>query len=425
MMLLMGPALPVRAQSSLRQRETGRAMLERLRDLIKEHYYDPAFHGVDLDALYKGADESIKQAETEGQIVAIVSGFSLSLDDPHTRFYPGSRAVHYDYGWDFGIVGDNCFITSVKPSSDADKQGVKPGDKVISIFDDVPSRTNLWRIRYFMYTISPQRVMKLTLQSPGGTPRKVDIATNVSRPFRPMDGRDLAGFQRYQVEIQKYEKVSGHRFYELGTEALIWRVPDFEREKFDTSKLFKHAKKFRSLIIDLRGNGGGEVETMLAIIANLFDRDVKIGELAYRRSRKPLLAKTRGKQAFTGKVTVLIDSETASLGEVFARTIQLEKRGTVIGDRSSGRASQWKTTLERLGAEAFIIYWVSVTVADVLLGDGKSLEKVGVTPDELLFPTPADLAARRDPVLARACSLNGVPMEPTQAGTLFPYLWPE
>jgi C-terminal processing protease CtpA/Prc len=59
----------------------------------------------------------------------------------------------------------------------------------------------------------------------------------------------------------------------------------------------------------------------------------------------------------------------------------------------------------------------------VIMSDGNTLEKVGVTPDELLLPTPADLAAGRDPVLAHAAELAGLKLDPVEAAKLFPFKW--
>jgi hypothetical protein len=53
------------------------------------------------------------------------------------------------------------------------------------------------------------------------------------------------------------------------------------------------------------------------------------------------------------------------------------------------------------------------------MSDGASLEKVGVTPDEQVIPTAADLAAERDSVLARAMTLLGEPMSAEEAGRFY------
>lgn len=64
-------------------------------------------------------------------------------------------------------------------------------------------------------------------------------------------------------------------------------------------------------------------------------------------------------------------------------------------------------------------YEFSITISDLIMSDGKSLEGRGVTPDEVRLPSPEDLATGRDVVLSYAASLFGVTLHPIEAANLF------
>jgi carboxyl-terminal processing protease len=179
-------------------------------------------------------------------------------------------------------------------------------------------------------------------------------------------------------------------------------------------------RKDKVLIVDLRGNHGGLASAEEYFIRMFFDHDVKIFDKVERKKTSPEIVK-KGPY-FPGKVIVLVDSESASAAEIFARVMQLEKRGTVIGDRTSGRV------MEATGfyfASSGVDYGAEVTIANLIMTDGNRLEHGGVTPDEVAFPQPLDLASGRDPVLSRAAQELGVTLPPETAGKLFPYEWPK
>jgi len=165
------------------------------------------------------------------------------------------------------------------------------------------------------------------------------------------------------------------------------------------------------------------VDTLKRLIGDMFEKDVKIADLVERKDKKVEMADGAGGAAFTGKLIVLVDSRSASASEMFARVMQLEKRGIVLGDQTSGSVMESKHYIGRSGADTVVFYGVSVTIADVIMSDGKSLEHVGVTPDEMMLPSASAMAAGKDPVLAHAAELAGVKLTAEEAGKLFPYEW--
>jgi C-terminal processing protease CtpA/Prc len=183
------------------------------------------------------------------------------------------------------------------------------------------------------------------------------------------------------------------------------------------------ARKCKALILDLRGSRLGDEATLLRIVGHLFDHDVKVADLISRKGTRTLLAKTHRDRVFKGQLVMLVDSRTSSNAEVLARVVQLEKRGITIGDRTTGAVRTNKLYEHHDGPGTSLPYFVSVTDAEILMSDGKSLEHSGVRPAELLLSNAADIAGRRDPVMTRAASILGVRIDPQEAGKLFPNQW--
>lgn len=406
------------------ERQRGLAILRMVKEDVEENYYDPTFRDVDLKARFKEAEELIKKAASNGQIYSIIASVLVDLNDSHTLFIPPSRVARTDYGWQMKWIGDSCYVTAVKPGSDAEAKGLRPGDVVYSVNGLKPSRDTLWQIKYIFYALRPQPALQLAIRKPDGKQLELEVAAKIVEGQRITDLTNYTEFMRYMLEGEKAERLERNRYVEIGGETIIWKMAGFNiYDKDAVDSIMGKVRKFKSLILDLRGNGGGYVVMLERLVGNLFDRDVKIADLKGRKEMKPSIAKTRGKEVFTGRIVVLIDSESGSAAEVFARVMQLEKRGTVIGDRSSGKVMQSRIHPRQVGIDTVAFFGTNITNADLIMTDGKSLENVGVTPDEVVIPTAADLAAGRDPVLARAAEIIGLKMDAAKAGELFPFEW--
>ncbi len=402
--------------------ERARVMLNAIKSDIAKNYYDVNFHGIDLEARFKTAEEKIKTTSSLGQALSIIAQTLVDFNDSHLYFVPPSRPSRVDYGWQMQMIGESCYVSAVRPNSDADKKGIHPGDEVWTVDDYGPTRDNLWKIKYVYYSLRPQSGMRIVIHKPDGKEQQQDVMAKVEQGKLVLD---LASSDIFELmrESENEDRLHRQRYVELGEDLFIWKMPQFDLQDAEVDDLMGKARKHKALVLDLRGNGGGAIQTLTRLVSNVFDHDVRIADRQGRKEMKPMLAKTRGEKAFKGSIVVIVDSESASSSEVFARLMQLEKRGTVIGDRSMGKVMESRFFNHQIGVDTVAFYGVSITDADVIMSDGKSLEQTGVTPDEITLPTPADMAAKRDPVLAHAASLVGVKLDPEKAGTLFPVEW--
>jgi len=408
------------------ERERARDMLGMIANDVKKHYYDPKYHGVDWEANIHAAEQRIETAISLNYALSEIAAALDTLNDSHTFFLPPSRPYKHDYGWRIQMIGESCFVMQVRPQSDAESKQVKRGDQILGINGFQPTRENLWKMNYVFDVLRPQPGLRVALLSPDGQRREVQVMaamrqTKKVKDLTPGGAGDIWDLIR---ESETAAHLGRARWAETGDDVSIFKFPGFYFDEGQMDEMIKKAKKHKALIVDLRGNSGGSVETLKWFLGGIFDKEVKVGDRVTRDDSKPMVARSKRQNAFSGKLIVLVDSKSASASELFARVVQLEKRGFVVGDKTAGAVMESKRYSYKHGADTVVFYGASITDADLIMTDGKSLEHTGVTPDELLLPTAPDLASGRDPVMAHAVGLCGSNITPEAAGALFPFEWP-
>ncbi len=104
---------------------------------------------MNVDARFKEAEAQINEAQSTWQINSIIAQVLLELDDSHTKFLPPDLVVGVNFGFQMQVIGDACYVTRVKPGSDAETKGLMVGDAIYAIEGYGPTRDTLWKIDYF------------------------------------------------------------------------------------------------------------------------------------------------------------------------------------------------------------------------------------------------------------------------------------
>ena len=408
--------------------DRGRAqdMLRTVASEVRKHYYDPKFHGVDWDAKVAEAKQKIEKTTSMNMALSHIAAALDTLNDTHTFFLPPEHRYRHEYGFQYQMVGDRCFVSQVRPKSNAEAKGVRPGDEILTINGYDVNRDDLWKVQYVFSILRPQPVLQLGLKDPSGAQRQVEVAAKIRERTKIADmtvANGGANFFDLVREGEDQEHLVRARFREFGDELMVIKIPEFNFSGVEIEDMMGKARKHQALIVDLRGNPGGSVDTLRFLVGGMFDHEVKIADRIGRKDSRPEMAKPLHNK-FTGKIVILVDAESASAAELFARIMQLEKRGIVMGDHSSGSVMEAKEHSEQTGTDTAVYYGASVTEWNLIMTDGRSLEHVGVTPDEVVLPSAEDLANGRDPVLAHAATTLGVQISAEEAGKAFPYEWP-
>ncbi|HEY0047834.1 MAG TPA: S41 family peptidase [Pyrinomonadaceae bacterium] len=398
-----------------KHREQTISILREMKGVLKKHYYDANYRGINLEERFAAAEARIKTLEYNWQMYRVLVQVLMDFNDSHTVFHLPPRSDYFDYGFSMQMFGTDCFITAVKKDSDAEKQGLKVGDQLLNIGKFKPTREDLWKIVYVLYRLDPKETVDLTIAKLDGSQQKITVKA------KTMTQKEKREELRKRKTKEKFEPF---KCQEINAATIACKLTTFMVGKEEIDKMMKRVGNHSKMILDLRGNGGGLVDTEVYLLGYFFDRDVKVADLITREKTETRFARSRGDRAYKGDLVVLTDSRSASASEMTARVLQLEKRAKIVGDVSMG-AVVTSYTVPLFGSYSAlsdgVITSVSmgVTIADVKMKDGSRLENIGVVPDYPVIPTGEALSKKMDAVLAYAASLLGAELSPEKAGEFY------
>jgi carboxyl-terminal processing protease len=404
---------PLAAEAQTRRGLQAAAAARYLSDLnadLRRSYYDPNFRGVNLDAAYDSARAELKAASTDPERWRAIERYLERLDDSHTYFIAPWRLGLSDYHFGIRFHGAAAYVVSVDAGSSAETAGLRRGDHIVSFAGQSLSRDNYYRVVNDFLSSGEIRPLALTVRAPDRSTSQLTVTADTTEIYKMKGAR----FRQWLSQARDSAKIAtSHVQATVADSIFVWRLPQFRHADKGIKDVLKRARQHRVLIMDLRGNGGGSVETLTKLVGNFVDEEVLVGDLHTRTGSKKYVAEPADDR-FDGRMFILVDSETGSAAEIFARLMQLQQKATVIGDRTAGAvlAANMFQYDEYVGA--------AITVSDFALYNGERLEKVGVQPDVPVLIPAEHIAAGTDPVLSLALLRAGARISPANAVKVLP-----
>jgi len=393
------------AQGTLKgNRDLMRGIAEGVHDIIKKNFYDSSFKGIDWDKELKETQKKIDTCNSPGEMLAAIYWMVRKMDDSHTNFLPPWQTLQPRFGFQAKPFGDTVRVYKIKEKGPAERAGLLVGDTVLGIEGVVADRDHYSETQFYYRLIQPAAVLVLDIER-NGKRQRLEIPADVHTRLAMEEVQDFSRvfdfiregetdyaenpFESATVEGIGYVKIRNF----IGSQVLRpkWRTLEDMAER----SLWK-AKGSNALIIDVRGNPGGEIEDLQRFAGYLEKSETELFTATGRGKTEKITAKPRQPSFSDVPIAVLVDSESASSSEILARHLQLSGRAVIIGDKTAGKVAGARIFVQHIGTEAAVFYGAQTTVVHAVFPDGKDIEKAGVTPDLMCIPEAADLVAKRD-----------------------------
>ncbi|MBQ5889680.1 MAG: S41 family peptidase [Clostridia bacterium] len=350
----------------------------------------------DADSLskYLELETRIKQSfvdEVDEETLAdgVALGLIYSLDDPYSAYFDAeeyNQKLDDNEGLNAGIGvtvvshPDNgyIYVVNLSTGSPADLAGIKPGDLITEV--DGKDVTELG----FSTAVANIRGKIDT-----------DCVLTVKRGDETLS---LTATRGKYVTTSVFSHMIDTLCYIQITEFNAATVPQFEAAIDDAID-----KKATGLIFDLRGNGGGTLDSVDKILDILLPEG-EVVSATYKNGKKKVLFSS-DKNEIDLPMMVLCDKNTASAAELFAASIRDFEKGKLIGTKTYGKGIMQETFALSDGSA------VRLTVAYFNPPSGINFHKIGLFPDFEVELTEEEqkyyylLDDQTDPVIKKAVEI--------------------
>ena len=317
---------------------------------VRNNYVDP----IDLDTIYEKAIPKL-----------------LSELDPHSEYIPAKmfEAVNESLEGEFDGIGivfnamtDTITVLNVIPQGPSDKAGVRAGDRVIRIDGrDVAGQG-----------ISQDSMVRL-MRGPRGSKVKLSVKRSAIEELVDIN------ITRAAIEVHS---VTAAFMLDKSAGIGYLRLAQFSRTSYsEICAAMERLQKegMRSIIVDLRGNGGGFLDQVVNILNEFLDRGKLIVYTEDRHGRR-VNEYSDGTGRYTDtQIAVLVDELSASSSEILAGAIQDNDRGLVIGRRTFGKGLV-QAQLPYSDGSA-----MRLTVARYYTPSGRSIQRPYTNGDEMAY----------------------------------------
>jgi carboxyl-terminal processing protease len=353
---------------------------------VRDKYLYPDFHGLDWNAVHEEYGAKLEQEQTRDEFYGMMVEMLALLDDQHSRFEPpavaqleNAKTSNDKVTVGIGVLtkprADGGFIQIVFPDSPAARAEISPRDRIIAV-DGRP-----YQVEDGDLLGEAGSSVRLTVVRPGAKLRDVVLTRQEVR------NHIVPSYRRFPGDIGYV------------TIPTLW-VMDMHDQVNGALTDLEAEGRLNGLILDMRANSGGWSEVMSGLLSH-FVRG-QVGTFVNRQHVRPLVVPELNGPDLRGRpVVVLIDSETASYGEVLAAILQREDHALVVGTRSAGNTETIYATVLSDGSRL----WLAEEA--FRLQNGMNLEGVGVQPDSIVDVDWTHYSEDDDPQLLEALRLLG------------------